>query len=175
MKIAVVGSHGVGKTTLAKGLSKVLKYPILPDIAREAFRKGFTINEKTPPENQLWILCKQMEYEKKLKDNFIADKTLFDNIVYSRKIFSDKYFLTLIEDIVRKIAKYDIYLYIPIEIPLKNDKVRSPDLNFQRMIDEEYTLLLKDLKVKYYEIRGSIPERIERSLKIINPKIILNP
>lgn len=175
MKIAVVGSHGVGKTTLAKGLSKVLKYPIVPDIAREAFRKGFTINEKTPPENQLWILCKQMEYEKKLQDNFIADKTLFDNIVYSRKIFTDKRLLKLIEDIVRKIAKYDIFLYIPIEIPLINDNVRSSDINFQRIIDEEYILLLKDLKIKHHEIRGNIPERIEKSLKIINPKIILNP
>ena len=43
-----------------------------------------------------------------------ADKTLFDNIVYSRKIFTDRYFLKLIEDIVKKIAKYDIFLYLQL-------------------------------------------------------------
>lgn len=169
MKIAIVGSHGVGKTTLAKKLSKILQFPVIPDIARKAVSKGFAINETTPPETQFWILSKQIEYERELKDNFIADKTLFDNIVYPRYIFRDPHFLKILEDIVFRNAKYDLLLYVPIEIPLKLDGVRSPDTTFQKKIDSGYLKLLKDWKLIYHEIRGNIPERVKKSLDIINP------
>lgn len=166
MKIAIVGAHGVGKTTLAKELASVLNYQILPDTAREALLTGFTVNEGTPPEVQLWILSKQVEYEMKLQNDFIADKTLFDNIIYSRQIFNDPHLLKVIEDIVIKIAKYDLFIYLPIEIPLVDDG-RSMDPVFQKKIDEEYLKLMKDLGIKYYEVRGSIPERVKKSAKII--------
>lgn len=166
MKIAIVGAHGVGKTTLARELSKALNYPILPDTASEALKKGFIVNEDTPPENQLWILCKQIEYERSLLDNFVADKTLFDNIVYARQIFNDPHLLTVIEDVVKKLAKYDLYLYLPIEIPLVADG-RSIDPVFQKRIDYEYTGLLNTLGIKYYEVRGNIPERVQKALELI--------
>lgn len=166
MKIAIVGAHGVGKTTLARELSKALNYSILPDTASEALKKGFTVNEDTPPENQLWILCKQIEYERALLDNFVADKTLFDNIVYARQIFEDPHLLTVIEDVVKKLAEYDLYLYLPIEIPLVADG-RSIDPVFQKRIDDEYISLLNVLDIKFHEIRGTIPERISKALKII--------
>ena len=167
MKIAIIGSHGVGKSTLAKELSKILKFPILPDTAREALLKGFAVNEATPPENQLWILSKQMEYERELKDNFIADKTLFDNIVYARQIFTDQNFLTVIENIVQKIASYDLYIYLPIEIPLVDDG-RSMDPVFQQKIDAEYLKLMGEFGISYYQVRGSIKERLKMSMQIIS-------
>lgn len=170
MKIAIVGAHGVGKSTLALELSNILKYPILPDTAREAFLKGFAVNENTPPENQLWILCKQIEYERELKDNYIADKTLFDNIVYSRQIFDDSHLLIVIEKIVKKIASYDLFIYLPIEIPLVDDG-RSMDPVFQQKIDEEYIKLLTDLNIKYHEIRGSVEERVNKALEIIKKNL----
>lgn len=168
MKIAIVGAHGVGKTTLANELSRALNYPIVIDSAREAVLKGFAMNEDTTPENQLWNLCKQIEYERALKDNFIADKALFDNIVYSRQIFDDPHLLKVIEDIVKKIAHYDVFIYLPIEISLVDDKVRSPDPHFQRRINEEYLRLMKELQISYHEVRGSVKERLKKSLKIVS-------
>lgn len=166
MKIAIVGAHGVGKTTLASELSKTLGYPILPDTASEAFKKGFVVNENTPPENQLWILTKQIEYERELQEHFIADKTLFDNIVYAQHIFDDEHLLIVIESIVKKLANYDLYIYLPIEIPLVADG-RSIDPIFQQKIDDTYVQLLQDLGITYHEVRGTIPERVDRALQLV--------
>jgi adenylate kinase family enzyme len=60
MKVAIVGAHGVGKTTLATALAKELEWRLIPDTAAEAFHKGFAVNEDTPVENQFWILCKHL-------------------------------------------------------------------------------------------------------------------
>ena len=50
MKIAIAGAHGVGKTSFAKALAKKLKINYIYDIVREeAVKKGFVINEDTPP------------------------------------------------------------------------------------------------------------------------------
>lgn len=166
MKIAIVGAHGVGKTTLAKELSKHLKLTVLPDAAREALLKGFTVNEGTSPEIQLWILSKQIEFEHDFKDNFIADKTLFDNIVYGRQLFDDVNFLNVLEDVIKRIAKYDLFIYLPIEIPLVDDG-RSMDPVFQEKIDKEYLKVLGEFGISYFQVRGSVKNRVRDALKII--------
>lgn len=48
-KIAIVGAHSVGKTTLAKSLADKIGATYIHDIVREeAVPKGFEINENTP-------------------------------------------------------------------------------------------------------------------------------
>lgn len=69
MRIAIVGSHGVGKTTLAKKLAKKLKFKYLPDIVVKAAKLGFIINEATPPETQFWLLSKQLELERNIPES----------------------------------------------------------------------------------------------------------
>jgi nicotinamide riboside kinase len=168
MKVAIVGAHGVGKTTLAKELIPKLNLKHVPDTAAEAFHKGFEVNENTPPENQFWILCKQLEYEREHQNDFIADKALYDNIVYSKHIFEDPHLLRIIKEIVLKNAKYDHLLYIPIEIPLVDDG-RSMNLDFQKKIDQEYKHLLHELDLKFHEIKGSVEERVDQALQILSP------
>ncbi len=167
MKISIVGAHGVGKTTLAKELVNYLKYSLIPDTAALAFQKGFVVNENTPPENQFWILTKQIEYEREYKDNFVADKSLFDNIIYSQTIFKDGRILSLIEEIVFKNAKYDFFFYIPIEINLVDDG-RSMDKNFQKKIDKLYVEFMKKNNINYHTITGSVENRLNQCIKILN-------
>lgn len=166
MKIAIVGAHGVGKTTLAKALAKELQLKIIPDTAAEAFHKGFIVNENTPIENQFWILCKALEYERDALEDFIADKALYDNIIYSRNIFDDSHVLRIIEDIVLKNASYDLLLYIPIEIPLEDDG-RSMNIAFQKKIDNEYKEFLNSLGLTYVEVKGSVSDRVTTAKKAI--------
>jgi nicotinamide riboside kinase len=170
MRVAIVGAHGVGKTTLAKALAVELGWEVIPDTAAEAYRKGFEVNENTPIENQLWILCKHLEYEKESQQCFIADKALYDNVVYSRNIFSDKAALKIIEDIVMKNAVYDVLLYIPIEIALEDDG-RSMNVDFQKSIDKQYTGFLTENNIDFVLVKGTVEERVQEAKRIIQEKI----
>jgi nicotinamide riboside kinase len=166
VRISIIGAHGVGKTTLAKNLAEEINFQLIPDTAAEAFHKGFAVNENTTLENQFWILCKQIEYERAAKTRFIADKALFDNIVYSKQIFKDPAALKVIEKIVFANAKYDLLLYIPIEIELVDDG-RSIDPKFQKFIDQQYLQLMEKLKLKMIEVRGSVEQRVNKALQTI--------
>ena len=62
MKIAFVGSHGVGKTTLCFDLAAQLKRRgFNADIVKEVARASpLPVNRKTSRESQLWILTTQV-------------------------------------------------------------------------------------------------------------------
>lgn len=90
MKIGVTGSHGVGKTTLSKLIAGRERYKLLPETPRQALQLGFEINENTPIETEFWIFGKQLEMEKIAHDNYIADKCFIDLLAYARHIFSNK-------------------------------------------------------------------------------------
>ena len=115
MKICITGSHGVGKTTLAKALAKKLKFNLVPDVVRMkggAFDLGFPVDEATLPETQFWILSKQLELERNTRRPWISDKSLYDNIVYGQATFKDKRVIELLSEIVFRNAKYDLIIYL---------------------------------------------------------------
>lgn len=198
MKIVVLGSHGTGKTTLAKKLygylavnynlnvnsvklakrnrQKIVNRPIgelrwtyLPEAPFEATQKGFTMNEETSLESELWIFSKQLELEK-TSAPWIADKCLIDILAYARYLFKNEpELINIFERIVRKNMKYDLVLYLPTgEFPLENDGLRSLDLDFQKNIDNEVLKVMKDYDIKYHRVKGDKEERFNKAKRIIN-------
>ena len=169
MRIAIIGSHGVGKTTLSIKLSNHFGFARIPDIVREAHEKKFVVNEETPPESQFWILSKQIELERNTPESWIADKTLFDNIIYGNVILKDQKVKDVISDIVIKEARYDVMLYLPIEFAIADDGLRSLNSEFQAQIDRSYIEFLNQNNFSYYTVRGTIEERFLQALQIIEP------
>ncbi len=169
MRIAIIGSHGVGKTTLSIKLSNHFGFARIPDIVREAHEKKFVINEETPPESQFWILSKMIELERNTPQPWIADKTLFDNIIYGNVILKDQKVKEVIADIVIKEARYDAMLYLPIEFAIADDGLRSLNSEFQAQIDRAFVEFLDKNNFQYHIVRGTIEERFQYALKIIKP------
>ena len=169
MRIAIIGSHGVGKTTLSVKLSNHFGFARIPDIVREAHEKKFVINEETPPESQFWILSKMIELERNTPESWIADKTLFDNIIYGNVILKDQKVKDVISDIVIKEARYDAMLYLPIEFAIADDGLRSLNSEFQAQIDRSYIEFLNQNNFSYCTVRGTIEERFQQALAIIEP------
>ena len=62
MKIALIGTHGTGKTTIAHELvAKLKKQKINADFLGELARHcPFPINEGTTKKSQLWIILNQI-------------------------------------------------------------------------------------------------------------------
>src|ERR1017187_10110119 len=65
MKIAFIGTHGVGKTTLCYDLAAALKKRDLTvELVREVAREGpLPINQETTLKAQAWILHTQIAWE----------------------------------------------------------------------------------------------------------------
>lgn len=167
MKIIIAGAHGVGKTTLAHKLKEQLGLPLLPDVAVEAFEKGFAISENTPPEVQFWMFARQLELEK-MADRFIGDKCLIDYSVYADIIFEDDRVKSLLAEMIKNNIKYDYIFYLPVEFPIEDNGIRSLDPEFQKAVDRRYLEILKDWGLPFVFLPGSIDDRLQKALSVIN-------
>lgn len=167
MKIAVIGAHGTGKSTLSKGIAKSLGYNIIPDVVPDAFKLKFPINEDTPPETQFWILTKMLELERNTVEPWVMEKSLWDNIVYGNFSIKDKNIVSVIRNIVTNNTKYDLVFYCPIEFPIQDDGLRSLNVDFQKTVDKDLRKLMKELGIEFHEVSGDEKERINKALKII--------
>lgn len=175
IKIAIIGSHGVGKTTFCNDLFNILndnpklfgKINLLPEWAFSAYKAGFPINEATTREAQLWIIMRQIEKEKYTPPTWITDKCLLDSLAYGLFLIKSKKYREIMSDLIKKNADYDFVFYLPVEFPLENDGYRSMDPLFQKKIDKSIKSVFKELKIKYYIISGSRKKRILQAKKIL--------
>jgi nicotinamide riboside kinase len=168
MKIAIIGAHGTGKSTLSKEIAESLGFNLISDVVPDAFRLKFLINENTPPETQFWILSKMLELERNTPENWVMEKSLWDNIIYGSFSIKDTKIIKVIKDIVIKNVYYDLVFYCPIEFPIEDDGLRSLNVDFQKTVDQELRKLLKKLKIKFYEVSGNRKKRLEKALLIID-------
>ena len=87
MKLALIGTHGVGKTTLAFDVCALLKkaghnVELVTEVAR---RCPLPVNEATTLQAQLWILHAQIAAELEAgqrADCVICDRSVLDNYCY---------------------------------------------------------------------------------------------
>lgn len=106
------------------------------------------------------MFWRQVQRERRLK-SFIADRSLFDILAYTRAIWD----MDLYEELKlralehHKTYPYDIVFYIPIEFPLEQDGVRYEWEEFRELIDKYILLALEDLGIKPVELRGNVEGR----------------
>jgi hypothetical protein len=141
-KIALVGTHGVNKTTIAYELAGVLKrrgktVELLTEIARES---PFPLNEQATREAYQWIIAKQIQLEiEKLPraEILVCDRAVLDNFAYYiRRFAATGHQCEALHAYCRSwMTSYDLLVRLPIVQALTADGFRSTDINFQREID----------------------------------------
>jgi nicotinamide riboside kinase len=144
-KIAFIGTHGVGKTTLCYGLASRLKRrDVSIEVVHEVARRcPLPINEETSVAAQSWILHTQIAEELVAQARYpvvVCDRSVLDNYVYLLLAAGRQDALeSLMESWIRT---YDILVHVPIVEQPSPDGFRSPDPSFQRAVDER---LLREL------------------------------
>jgi nicotinamide riboside kinase len=139
LKVAFIGSHGVGKTTLAFGLAARLKArDVSLDVVHEVARRcPLPINETTNLAAQSWILHTQVAEEVVAAARYpvvVCDRSVLDNYVYLLLAAGEREpFETLVTSWV---ASYDLMVHVPIVGRLQPDGVRAADPAFQRLVEE---------------------------------------
>ena len=150
MKIAFIGSHGVGKTTLCYDLASRLKrQDRIVDLVQEVARAcPLPINRDTTVQAQSWILHTQIAHELAASAGngiVICDRSVLDNYAYfvnraGRRPAYD----ALVQDWV---TTYDALFKVPIIDAPSFDGKRDTSQTFQHEIDVTIDTLARDFGV----------------------------
>lgn len=152
MKIAFIGTHGVGKTTLCYDLAAVLKRQgVHVDMVKEVARLSpLPINRQTSIEAQTWILMTQVAEEIRSgadHEVVVCDRSVLDNYAYMRLACGRQ---PAYERFVRHWMKtYQLLFKVPILGAPSADGVRDTDAFFMRSIDQLVDRLLAETKVPH--------------------------
>jgi len=139
LKLALIGTHGVGKTTLAFEICSLLKkadynVELVTEVAR---RSPFPVNEATTLEGQLWILHAQIaaELDASRAPNVICDRAVLDNYCYLVNKFGRQQRLE--QWLEWWMQSYTLLVGVPpLADGIPPDGFRSENLEFQHRIHE---------------------------------------
>ncbi len=133
-KIAFIGSHGVGKTTLCYGLAARLKARDFScDVVHEVARRcPLPINQDTTVAAQAWILHTQIAEELVAASRYpvvLCDRSALDNYVY---LLLASHPPSMLEELVSSwMTTYSLLVEVPILASPSPDGVRAADPAFQ--------------------------------------------
>jgi hypothetical protein len=158
LKLALIGTHGVGKTTLVYEVCSLLKkahhnVELVTEVARQS---PFPVNAETTLSGQLWILHAQIaaELEASLRAPIvITDRAVLDNYCYLVNKFGRQ--SNLEAWLASWMASYSILVGVPpVEEAIPRDGFRSEDRAFQLRI---HNLLIELLVSPPF---NSLPARV---------------
>lgn len=154
-KIALCGTHGIGKTTALYRIAYTLKkYGYNVHTINETARScPLPINKEATIDTQKWILGKQLmleselQYKKDKIDFILCDRSILDVFIYGFLIDPD--FSKSIEPLMKEHMKtFDLILHLQKDDShFRNDGERCIDSHFRNKINQ---LFLETIKI--YEI-----------------------
>lgn len=168
-KIAIVGSHSCGKTSLVKALSKRIEIPIIHEIAAT-----FIPESRAHIDTQYKIMRKQIDTEQEYK-SFLSDRSVLDNLAYSTLIYKTNptefkcTYDKCTELAYRHIAfkPYNLLISVDELLPLR----ASAHRNFMEKSEQEFILNFirgefngdptQYFGIPYIKVTGKIGERIK--------------
>jgi len=150
LKLAFVGTHGVGKTTLCFDLASQLKRLDLGvEIVKEVARRcPLPINEDTTLDAQAWILHTQIAEELEASARYeavICDRSVLDNYAYLVARVGRR--PDLDELVGSWIRGYNALFKVPVVGAPSYDGMRAVSRTFQMEIDVTIDRLLREFDV----------------------------
>lgn len=157
-KIAIVGTHGTGKTSLSYLMAAHYKMQgksvkIIQEVARSC---PFPINDKMTKETAMWIYhehCKKELEACRDHEVVISDRSYVDSLIYAEHFklrlrgFSD-------DDIFVMGESYSQVIFVRPDNYIQDDGIRSTDKQFQQDIDKLFDIYM--CGVKNIEIKSSV-------------------
>jgi len=178
-KIAFIGTHGVGKTTLAYGLAARLKRrDINLDVVVEVARRcPLPLNEETTLQAQSWILHSQIADELTAEARspvVICDRSVLDNYVY---LLFARGRQPALEPLIRSwCSTYDLKVLVPVlhGSQAQPDGVRATNPAFRQQIDERLRSELADRQIAVLSLDpgerdswlNTVEEAVTRDLRV---------
>ena len=173
MKVAIIGTHSVGKTTLIGALKKEKEFEnflFLPEITIDVRKEGFDVKEKTDNLTQLRIMAEDISracwLRKIIDTNVITDRCIFDTYIYTWYFYHDKkqidpWVFEFTRNLKNEfIEDYDFLIYVESEIDLVLDGVRSMSNEFRDKVAMLFEERMKHMSKPVYRVKGTVKERV---------------
>lgn len=152
MKIAIIGTHGVGKTTLAYQIAAQAKIlgknaTTLSEVARSC---PFPLNDSFTIDGANWIVTSQINRELSAKsdkyDVIVCDRSAYDPICYLQAgKCSAREFQRLRMFAEEWLKTYDTIIYVcPVNSDIVDDGVRDLNEDFQKSVDMKFNKYIKN-------------------------------
>lgn len=169
-KIGICGSHGTGKSTLAKIITQEFGIKPIQKTMRNMWESyGVSDFEKLPVEVrktfQYYAILNQIEKEEDAKSGFVTDRTVLDNLVYtilSSEInnLEKQIYEALVKE---RLKNYTHLIYVPVEFVAEPEHLRANPKSQQKTA-EIFENYLKTFfpQENYLRVKGSVEERLEQ-------------
>jgi nicotinamide riboside kinase len=156
-KIAFIGTHGVGKTTLCYELAAALKrggrnVDVVKEVARQS---PLPINQQTSFTAQLWILTTQIAEEIRSGSRHevvVCDRSALDNYAYMVRACGRRPELEPFID--SWMRTYDVLFKVPVGLAATPDGVRDTDDAFVQAVDRTVDALLAEKGIAHERLTG---------------------
>lgn len=175
MKLALIGTHGVGKTTLCYELAAHLKRrDVDVELVREVARRcPLPINRDTSHDAQAWILHMQMAWELEAQAGHavvLCDRSVLDNFCYLLHAAGPQPAWEPLLSVW--MPTYDLLVKVPVWTRPRWDGVRDTDTSFQRAIDELLDEQLARRKLAHVALQPAQRDRWgEQVLALLHPRL----
>ncbi len=169
MRIAIIGAHCVGKTTLAEGLLERLPgYTLEIEPYYQLETLGYEFSEMPTAED----FIEQFNYSTKLlaknESNVLFDRSVIDILAYLHVIDPGRNIQSLFETAQSIMTGIDLLVFVPIEEP---DLIPSSQTNLPRLrskVDDLLRNWIWDFGMETIEVKGPLSKRIDQVLTKIS-------
>lgn len=163
MRIAIVGAHRVGKTTLVEKLQE--QFPdhlAVPEPYYQLEDSGYTFSETPDVDDFIAQFEFSVRQIQKSGDDMIFDRCPIDILAYIHAIKPNRNIRTDYEKVRDILTEIDLLVYVPIEKP---DRIlcQSSDLpKLRYAVDEILSEWISDFDIETVIVKGNTAVRFQQ-------------
>lgn len=161
MRVAVCGSHRVGKTLLIENLQKSLPhYDFKEEAYYELEQEGFAFSDVPTVQDYIIMLEHSIQQINESSDNVILDRCPIDMLAYIEAVRASSFDIQLLYQRVQDaMNEIDLLVFVPIENP---DLIECADSELPELRKEVNNILkdwVRDFSLNVQQVQGSTKER----------------
>ncbi|PTT74856.1 MULTISPECIES: AAA family ATPase [unclassified Chryseobacterium] len=169
MRIAITGSHRVGKTTLAEEIADSLPdYEFINEPYLQLEEEGYLFSEIPTLDDYIEQFNFSVEQLQNSGDNVIFDRCPLDLLAYVYAVGKKKNISDLYEEMAAAIAEIDFLVFVPIE---NVDLISCQESDLPNLRQEVNDILedwIGDFSNEVLEISGTLENRKKQILDKIS-------